>query len=61
MGADDRRCDNDVCEIFKLQPGVPMGGCVEESADVFTRQWSNGKVGLDCHTYTAKLPFPLLS
>ena len=56
--SDDRRCENGVCEIFKLQPGVPMGGCVEESAGVFTRQWSNGKVELDCDAYIAKLPFP---
>ena len=46
--------------IFHLQAGTPTGVCVEESPGVFSRQWTAGKAALDCHSYTAALPFPSL-
>ena len=46
--------------MYKLQPGVPEGACVESKPGVFSRKWSNGEVQLDCNEWSAELPFPTL-
>ena len=48
-------------DVFLLQAGTPMGLCKEESAGMFSREWSNGKADLDCNKWTSKLPFPSLT
>ena len=47
-------------EPFLLQPGTPSGLCKSEGGGVYSREWSNGKVTLDCNAWEAKLPFPSL-
>ena len=45
---------------FLMQPGSPVGNCVEVTPGVFSREWSEGTAVLDCNTFEAKLPFPSL-
>ncbi len=49
--------DNVWSDTFLLQPGEPVGLCVEERLGVFSRQWTKGTVELDCGKWEAKLPF----
>jgi hypothetical protein len=35
--------------------GEPVGVCSQPSAGVFTRQWSNANVTLNCNTFTATI------
>jgi hypothetical protein len=55
--SDDRQWD----DRFLMQPGVPVGLCVEASRGVFSREWSNGQAELDCNRWRASLPFPSLA
>ena len=43
--------------LFATDVGEPQGLCFESAPNVFERKWSKGTAGLDCNTYTAKLPF----
>jgi|EP01047_Picozoa_sp_COSAG01_P062991 hypothetical protein len=47
--------------LFAMDVGVPRGNCAEGPAGVFSRHWSKGVAALDCNSYTARLPFDLLS
>ena len=52
--------DADWSPLFALDVGVPLGLCEEGPPGVFSRAWSKGTATLDCNTWTARLPFPLL-
>jgi hypothetical protein len=54
--SDDKRWPSS--DVFLLDPGTPQGLCKQEQPGVYSRQWSNGKVSLDCNDWTASLPFP---
>ena len=41
--------------MFDLDFGEPSGLCNQTSPGVFSRQWSNAAVTLDCNTWTADL------
>lgn len=53
--------DDQWSELFDLDVGEPTGVCVESPAGVFSRQWSRGTASLDCNTWSASLPFPVLA
>lgn len=52
-------------DLFYLQAGEPMAGppglCTETSPGVFSRQWTQGVVTLDCNAWAASLPFSMLA
>ena len=52
--------DSSWSPLFNMDVGQPLGLCQEGPAGVFTRQWSRGQAALDCNSWTAQLPFPLL-
>ena len=43
--------------MFQLETGRPTGGCKEESAGVFSRQWTKGSAEVDCGEGTGTLNF----
>ena len=57
-------------EPFLLQPGTPVGQCKRDGSSaghlgsaggsIWTREWTNGKVTLDCAQWSSELPFPSL-
>jgi len=44
-------------DVFLLKPGEPQGLCKQEQPGIYSRQWSKGKVVLNCNEWTASLPF----
>jgi hypothetical protein len=52
-------------DLFYLEAGEPMAGpgglCTETSTGVFSRQWTQGTVTLDCNSWAASLPFSMLA
>eukprot|EP01045_Picozoa_sp_COSAG04_P031063 COSAG04_NODE_5611_length_1553_cov_1.251719_2_plen_55_part_00 len=47
--------------MFQLETGRPTGGCKEESAGVFSRQWTKGSAEVDCGKGTGTLNFKPLA
>lgn len=43
-------------EEFLWQVGEPSTGCAEGPTGVFSRQWTYGKVVMDCNKWTATIP-----
>ena len=41
---------------FMWQVGTPEGGCTDEGNGVFSRQWTAGKVSLNCSSYASIIP-----
>ena len=52
--------DSSWSPLFNMDVGTPLGLCQEGPVGVFTRQWTRGQAALDCNTWAASLPFPLL-
>jgi hypothetical protein len=45
---------------YRLDTGVPTGGCIEGPTSVFSRSWSGGHATVDCAAGNAALDFALL-
>ena len=52
--------DNMWSPLFNMDVGLPLGLCNESLPGVFQRPWTHGVAVLDCNTWTATLPFPML-
>lgn len=52
--------DRNFHDVYYLQPGTPLGLCLESPANVFSRVWTEGTAVIDCNTWTSSLPFPSL-
>ena len=49
--------DHDWHQLFGLDVGEPLGQCQEVTEGIFTRRWTKGTARLDCHKYSAELPY----